>query len=97
MAAYRIVNAWTGGFQAEVTIMNHGARAFAGWTASWAWPSGQTVAQVWNATHTQTGAYVSVRNASWNGTVAPNGTTTFGFLGTWTGTNTAPTLSCAGT
>jgi hypothetical protein len=40
---------------------------------------------------------VSVRNASWNGTVAPNGTTTFGFLGSWTGTNTAPTLSCAGT
>jgi predicted carbohydrate-binding protein with CBM5 and CBM33 domain len=97
MAAYRIVNAWTGGFQAEVTIMNHGTRTFAGWTASWAWPSGQSVAQIWNATHTQTGAYVSARNAAWNGAVAPDGTTTFGFLGSWTGTNTAPTLACVGT
>ena len=39
MAVYRIIGAWTGGFQAEVEIMNHSARTYGGWTASWAWPS----------------------------------------------------------
>jgi len=96
MAAYTVVGSWTGGFQAEVTIMNHGTAPFSGWTASWAWPSGQTLAQVWNGTSSGTGSYVEVRNASWNGTVPPDGTATFGFLGTWTGTNALPTVSCTG-
>jgi predicted carbohydrate-binding protein with CBM5 and CBM33 domain len=96
MAVYRVVNAWAGGFQGEVTIMNHGTTAFPGWTATWAWPNGQTVTQVWSGRHTQTGANVTVRNESWNGTVAPNGTTTFGFLASYTGgTNGIPTVSCA--
>ncbi|SNT62862.1 chitin-binding protein [Asanoa hainanensis] len=96
MAVYKIIGSWNGGFQAEVEIMNHSTRTYGGWTASWAWPSGQTLAQVWNGTSTVSGTNVTVRNASWNGSVAPNGRTTFGFLGTHSGTNTLPAVTCVG-
>jgi chitin-binding protein len=96
MAAYRIVNSWTGGFQGEVTIMNHSTQAYGGWTASWTWPSGQTLAQVWNGTSTVSGSNVTVRNVNYNGTIAPEGSTTFGFLANYSGTNGVPTVSCVG-
>lgn len=93
MAVYRVVNAWQGGFQAEVEIMNHGSTPFAGWTASWTWPGGQSISQIWNATQTTSGSSVTATNVSWNGTVPPEGTTTFGFLAN--GTNALPTITCA--
>ena len=76
-----VTNAWTGGFQAEVTVRNTGPAALSGWTVGWTFGGGQTIAQLWNGTHTQTGAAVTVRNASWNGSLAPGAETTFGFLG----------------
>jgi mannan endo-1,4-beta-mannosidase len=30
----------------------------------------------------------------WNGALGPNATTSFGFLGSWNGTNNAPTVTC---
>ncbi|MEH1169354.1 lytic polysaccharide monooxygenase [Micromonospora sp. CPCC 205539] len=95
MAVYKVVSAWQGGFQGEVMIMNHGSTPFAGWTASWTWPSGQSISQVWNATQTSSGSSVTASNVSYNGTVPPEGTTTFGFLASTTGTNTLPTVTCA--
>ncbi|WP_410813614.1 lytic polysaccharide monooxygenase [Micromonospora sp. 067-2] len=95
MAVYKVVGAWQGGFQGEVMIMNHGSTPFAGWTASWTWPSGQTIGQIWNATQSTSGSSVTATNVSYNGTVAPEGTTTFGFLASTTGTNTLPTVACA--
>ncbi|MEV4756388.1 cellulose binding domain-containing protein [Micromonospora sp. NPDC049559] len=94
-ATYRITGSWQGGFQAEVTVRNTGSTAMTGWTAGWTFANGQTVSQVWGGTHTQNGAVVAVRNVSYNGNLAPNATTTFGFLGTWTGTNSVPApVSC---
>ncbi|MET8366124.1 lytic polysaccharide monooxygenase [Micromonospora sp. NPDC049580] len=95
MAVYKVTSAWQGGFQGEVTIMNHGSTPFAGWTASWTWPNGQVINQIWSATQTTSGASVTATNVSYNGTVAPEGTTTFGFLASSTGTNGIPTVTCA--
>jgi cellulase/cellobiase CelA1 len=54
------------------------------------------VSQVWGGTGGQTGTAVSVRDAGWNGVLAPNATTTFGFLATTTGTNPVPApITCA--
>jgi hypothetical protein len=53
------------------------------------------VSQMWNGDHTQTGATVTVRNAAWNGALPPGGTTTVGFLGTRTGANSVPAVSCS--
>jgi hypothetical protein len=55
------------------------------------------ISQMWGGLPTQSGANVSVRNESYNGTVAANATTTFGFLASWNGTNSVPTPSCTRT
>ena len=94
-ATYQIANSWPGGFQGTVTVTNHGTTATNGWTVRWTFPNGQTISQLWNGSYTQSGANVTVTNASYNGTVAPGQSTTFGFIGTSTGTNTAPsTVIC---
>jgi cellulase/cellobiase CelA1 len=93
-ASYQVTGSWQGGFQAEVTIRNTGTTAMTGWAVTWSFPNGQRIAQLWNGSHTQSGANVTVRNVSWNGALAPNATATFGFLGSWTGTNAAPTPLC---
>ncbi|MBO4208170.1 lytic polysaccharide monooxygenase [Micromonospora echinofusca] len=94
MAGYRVVSSWQGGFQGEVTIMNHGTTAFNGWTATWTWPSGQTISTIWSGTHTVSGNTVTVKPMDYNRVVNPNGTTTFGFLATTGSGNTAPTVTC---
>jgi endo-1,4-beta-xylanase len=76
-----------------VTIANRGTSTFNGWTARWTAPSGQTIGTLWNGTYTQSGSSVTVRNASYNGAVAPNSSTTFGFNGSGSATP-APTVTC---
>jgi len=93
-AAYSTVGQWAGGFQGEVRV-TAGSSAINGWTATWTFANGQTVSQAWNATITSSGSTVTARNVSYNGRLAAGASTTFGFLGSWTGTNSAPTLSCA--
>jgi glucuronoarabinoxylan endo-1,4-beta-xylanase len=61
-----------------------------GWTLTWSYGAGQTVGQAWNATVTQSGSSVTAKNASYNGALATGGTASFGFNGTWTGSNPAP-------
>jgi hypothetical protein len=40
---------------------------------------------------------VTVANAGYNGAIGPNASVTFGFIGSWTGSNSAPTLTCSAT
>jgi hypothetical protein len=93
-ASYAITNQWNPGFGATVTVTN-GSTARTSWTVSWTFANGQTITQIWNATDTANGASHTVRNLSYNGSLAPNASTTFGFNGTWSGTNSVPTLSCS--
>jgi beta-xylosidase len=87
---YTVTNQWQGGFGADVTITNLGD-TLNGWQLSWTFAAGQTVTQLWNGTVTQSGAQVTVTNASFNGTVATGASANFGFNGSWTSTNPAPT------
>ena len=87
--AYAVTSQWQGGFGASVAITNLGDQV-TGWTLAFTFPSGQTVTQLWNGTVTQSGANVSVRDAGYNGSLATNATTSFGFNGAWSGTNTNP-------
>jgi len=93
-AAYSIVGQWPGGFQGEVRI-TAGPAAITGWTATWTFANGQTVTQAWSATVTSNGANITARNMSYNGSVAAGASTTFGFIGTWNGTNGVPSVACA--
>ena len=87
---YTVTSEWPGGFGANVTITNLGDPVTS-WTLTWSFSAGQTVTQAWNTTLTQSGAQVTARNVSYNGSIPTNGTTSFGFNGSWTGSNPVPT------
>ena len=96
-AAYRVTGQWQGGFQAEVTVTNTRSTTLAGWTVTWTLTSGQRITNLWNGTLSTSGSAVTVRNASYNGAVPPGGSTTFGFVASSTGVNTAAgTVACTG-
>jgi hypothetical protein len=82
---------WPGGFTGNVTVTNTGASQVNGWTLTFSFPGDQHVTSAWNATVTQSGAAVTAKNVSYNGTIAPGGNTSFGFQGTWTSSNANPT------
>ncbi len=93
-ATYRTINAWSGGFQAEVTIRNTGTQTLNGWTATWTLAPGAAITQVWNGRNNGSGTNASVRNETYNGTVAPGASTSFGF--TASGSSAEPaTVGCA--
>ncbi len=87
---YAIASSWTGGFNANVAITNLGD-AVNGWRLTWTFGAGQTVTQLWNGTVAQSGSQVTVTNASYNAAIATGATATFGFNGSWNGTNPVPT------
>ena len=93
-ASYRQTNAWSGGFQGEITV-TAGAAAINGWTATLGFPAGVSITQMWNGTFTASGTTVTVHNMSYNGSLSAGGTTTFGFTANANGSNGAtPTLGC---
>ncbi|WP_326558750.1 PQQ-dependent sugar dehydrogenase [Micromonospora sp. NBC_01796] len=82
-------NQWASGFTANLTITNRGP-AVNGWTLTWAFAGTQQVTGGWNSVITQTGQNVSARNAAWNGTIATNASTTFGFQANHSGNTPRP-------
>nr|WP_280940601.1 CotH kinase family protein [Micromonospora parva] len=92
-AAYAVTSQWTGGFQGEVRV-TAGASAISNWTVTWTFASGQSITQAWNATVTSQGSAVTARNVAYNGALGAGASTTFGFLGSSTGTPGTPTLTC---
>jgi len=94
-ATWAFVGQWQGGYQAEVTISNPGTSTLNGWRSGWTIPSGTTINSVWNGTLTtdslNTQALVS--NVSWNASIPPNTTRSFGL--TANGPATAPALTCS--
>ncbi|WP_203932244.1 cellulose binding domain-containing protein, partial [Virgisporangium ochraceum] len=92
-ATYRIDSQWNTGFGATVTV-RAGSTAINGWTVRWTFANGQTITQMWNGTDSPSGASHAVRNVSHNGSLGAGATTTFGFNGNWSGTNSVPTLTC---
>jgi len=90
---YAVSSQWQGGFGANVTITNLGDPV-SSWRLAWSFGAGQTITQLWNGSFTQSGAQVTVANASYNGSIPTGGTSTsFGFNGAWTTSNPSPRAS----
>lgn len=84
-------NDWGSGFTGTVTVRNTGGTTLTGWTLRWTFPnSAQQITQAWSATVTQTGTQVTATNLSWNGALAPGGSTSFGFNASYSGSNPRP-------
>ncbi|MFC0434333.1 cellulose binding domain-containing protein [Kutzneria buriramensis] len=93
-ATYAVTNQWDSGFTANVTVANTGTTATTGWKVAWTWGGNQQIASVWNGVESRSGQGEAVTNAGYNGAIAPGGTTSFGFQGSYSGTNASPTLTC---
>ncbi|MFB7322681.1 MULTISPECIES: cellulose binding domain-containing protein [unclassified Streptomyces] len=93
-AGYRNVNSWPGGFQGEVTIRNNGTSTLNGWTVAMTLGSGQSISSLWDGVNTGTSGSVTVRNSPYNGTLAANGTATFGFTATGNSTPAPGNITC---
>ncbi|WP_171117515.1 MULTISPECIES: endo-1,4-beta-xylanase [Streptomyces] len=91
-ASYRVVNQWNTGFTGEVTVSCAGA-SLSSWKVNWTYGAGQRITQAWNANCTQSGATVNCSHASYNGAVPNGGSVTFGFNGSWSGSNPVPTVA----
>ncbi|WFE54646.1 non-reducing end alpha-L-arabinofuranosidase family hydrolase [Micromonospora sp. WMMD1155] len=87
---YAVASQWQGGFTANVAVTNLGD-PLTSWTLTWSYGAGQTVTQAWSTSVTQSGSAVTARNVSYNGAVPTNGSVSFGFNGSWTGSNPVPT------
>jgi hypothetical protein len=82
---YTITSSWNHQFQTNFKITNTGTQPLSSWTVGFHFANGQQIGgNRWNGTFTQSGNTVSVRNASWNGTLAPGASLDgVGFIGSW--------------
>ncbi|HEY8373043.1 MAG TPA: glycoside hydrolase family 18 chitinase [Pseudonocardiaceae bacterium] len=81
---------WGTGYEGRYTITNGTSTTVNGWTVVFELPAGHRLSSLWDAVATTSGQTVTVRNASWNGTVAPGASVTFGFNIAYSGTYTPP-------
>lgn len=84
-------NSWNSGFTANLTITNLGDPITDGWQLSWTYGGNQQITQAWNSTSSQSGQAVTLTNAPWNAALGHNASVYPGFLGTYSGSNDAPT------
>ncbi|GHI03008.1 cellulose 1,4-beta-cellobiosidase [Streptomyces cellostaticus] len=86
---YKVQNQWDTGFTAAVTVTNNTA-AKSSWSLKWSYAGNQKVTSGWNAKISQSGTAVTAANETYNGTLGTGGSVSFGFNGSYSGTNAAP-------
>ncbi|MCX4819415.1 glycoside hydrolase family 18 chitinase [Streptomyces sp. NBC_01142] len=84
-ATYAKASDWGSGFEGKWTVKNTGTTSIGSWTVEWDFPSGTSVTSAWDADVTGSGTHWTARNKSWNGTLAPGASVSFGFNGTGSG------------
>jgi len=90
---------WGSGWEGRYTITNGGSTTLNGWAVAFDLPAGASVSSFWDADMTRSGQRFTFRNKSWNGTLAPGATASFGLIGTGNGSPANCTLngaSCGG-
>ncbi|MER6242837.1 glycoside hydrolase family 6 protein [Streptomyces griseorubiginosus] len=86
---YKVQNQWDTGFTTAVTITNNSA-AKSSWSLKWSYAGNQRVSNFWNSKISQSGTAVTANNESYNGSLATGASVSFGFQGTYSGTNAVP-------
>ena len=98
-ATFSKVSDWGSGWQAKVVLANGGSSAISAWKVEFDLPVGTSVGTYWDAVMTSNGGHYVFTNRSWNGTLAPGSSVTFGLLGSGPGNPTGCLLNgapCAG-
>ncbi|MEU6802812.1 glycoside hydrolase family 18 chitinase [Streptomyces neyagawaensis] len=84
-ATYARTQDWGSGFEGKWTVKNTGTTTLSSWTVEWDFPSGTTVTSAWDADVTSSGSHWTAKNKSWNGSLAPGASVSFGFNGSGSG------------
>ena len=84
-ATYAKTQDWGSGFEGKWTVKNTGTTSLSSWTVEWDFPSGTSVTSAWDADVTSSGTHWTAKNKSWNGTLAPGASVSFGFNGAGSG------------
>ncbi|MBC2905100.1 glycoside hydrolase family 18 chitinase [Streptomyces cupreus] len=84
-ATYAKTQDWGTGFEGKWTVKNTGDTTISSWTVEWDFPSGTSVTSAWDADVTSSGTHWTAKNKSWNGTLAPGASVSFGFNGAGSG------------
>ncbi|MFI6238547.1 chitinase [Micromonospora sp. NPDC050795] len=90
---------WGSGWEGKYTITNGGSSTINGWNLTFDLPSGTTLGSYWDALLSSSGQRHTFTNRSWNGTVAPGASVSFGFLASGSGSPSGCQLngvSCGG-
>jgi hypothetical protein len=98
-ATFARTSSWGTGYEAKFTVTNNTSTTITSWNVQFDLPAGSTMGTYWDALLTSSGQHHTFTNRSWNGTVAPGGTASFGFIVTGTGDPTNCTVngtSCGG-
>ncbi|MFF0204748.1 glycosyl hydrolase family 18 protein [Streptomyces sp. NPDC005017] len=72
---------WGTGFGGQWTVKNTGDTTINSWTVEWDFPSGTSVTSAWDADVTSAGNHWTAKNKTWNGTLNPGASISFGFNG----------------
>ncbi|WP_234542237.1 glycosyl hydrolase family 18 protein [Streptomyces shenzhenensis] len=84
-ATYTKTQDWGTGFGGQWTVKNTGTAAISSWTVEWDFPSGTSVTSAWDADVTSSGTHWTAKNKSYNGSLAPGASVSFGFNGAGSG------------
>ncbi|MGW1891104.1 glycosyl hydrolase family 18 protein [Streptomyces sp. NPDC002004] len=84
-ATYVKTQDWGTGFEGKWTVKNTGTTTLSSWTVEWDFPSGTSVTSAWDADVTSSGTHWTAKNKSYNGTLAPGASVSFGFNGSGPG------------
>ncbi|MCL6589612.1 MAG: cellulase family glycosylhydrolase [Firmicutes bacterium] len=91
VVSYVFQSDWGTGATVNVVITNNTTQSVNGWTLAFTFPGNQTITNMWNATYTQSGASVSVKDGGFNANIPANGgLVNFGFNINYSGTNAKP-------
>ena len=71
-----VTSDWVTGYNADFTITNPGPNTWTSWSLTFA--SSLAVSSIWNGIYQQSGASHQVSNETWNATVAPGASVSFG-------------------
>ena len=90
VATYSVVQDWTSGYQAQITLNNQQTTAVSNWKLQFNLPA--SITSIWDATIvSHTGSTYVIGNAGWNSTLSAGGSVSFGYNAAPGGTDPQPT------
>jgi chitinase len=79
-ATFTKTSSWGSAFEGKYTITNGTTATISGWQVAFDLPSGGAVSSSWDTTMSRSGQRFTFANLSWNGTLAPGASVSFGFI-----------------